>query len=170
MPFTTPKTWTTNEVVTAANMNTHLRDNMAFVGSPPSCSVFNSGPQSVPNASFTAMTANSERWDTDGMHSTVSNTARITATTAGRYTFNTTMTFTANATGARAIGYAVNGGATVQVQAHDNAGGSVNSVLSASFDLVLAATDFVEVQAWQPSGGNLNITLDSYSARLVSVP
>ena len=36
MPWTTPKTWATNEVVTAANMNTHLRDNMAFLGSPPS--------------------------------------------------------------------------------------------------------------------------------------
>jgi hypothetical protein len=170
MPWTTPKTWSTNEVVTAANMNTHLRDNMAFVGSPPSCSVFNSGAQSVTSSTFVAMTANSERWDTDTMHSTVSNTSRITATTAGRYQFNTTMTIAANASGGRAIGYAINGGATVQVQAQTTAGGSVNHVMSASFTLVMAATDYVEVQAWQSSGGNLNVTLDEFSAFMISVP
>jgi hypothetical protein len=32
MPWTTPKTWTVGEVVTAANMNAQVRDNFAYIG------------------------------------------------------------------------------------------------------------------------------------------
>lgn len=31
MAFTTPKTWSVGELVTAANMNTHLRDNLSYL-------------------------------------------------------------------------------------------------------------------------------------------
>ena len=31
MPWTAPKTWSVAEVVTAANMNTHLRDNLNYI-------------------------------------------------------------------------------------------------------------------------------------------
>lgn len=31
MPWTTPRTWVTNELVTAALLNTHLRDNLTFL-------------------------------------------------------------------------------------------------------------------------------------------
>ena len=34
MPWTTPKTWATGELVTAADLNTHLRDNLNFLLSP----------------------------------------------------------------------------------------------------------------------------------------
>lgn len=169
MPWTPPKTWLTNEVLTSADVNVYLRDNLEFLGAPPACSVFNSGPQSLSNGVFVAMTANSERWDTDGMHSLVSQTSRITINTAGFYLFNATLTFVANAVGARAIGYAVNGGSTKQVQAQDNAGGSVNSVLTASFPELLTPGDFVEIQGWQATGGSLNATLDDFTAVLVGV-
>ncbi len=35
MPWTTPKTWATNDLVTAADLNLHLRDNLAVLKSPP---------------------------------------------------------------------------------------------------------------------------------------
>lgn len=34
MVWTTPRTWVAGEVVTAANLNTHLRDNMKAIGDP----------------------------------------------------------------------------------------------------------------------------------------
>ena len=34
MGWTTPKTWATNELVTAAMLNTHLRDNLNFLFTP----------------------------------------------------------------------------------------------------------------------------------------
>lgn len=36
MAWTTPKTWATDELVTASNLNTHLRDNLNALKSPPS--------------------------------------------------------------------------------------------------------------------------------------
>jgi hypothetical protein len=169
MAWTTPKSWATNEVVTAANMNTHLRDNMAFVGSPPSCAVYNSA-SITNNNTFVVMTANTELWDTDSMHSTVSNTSRITANTAGRYQLNTTMRFGINTAGSRAISYRLNGGTDIQLAAVPAATTGVEAVLSGSVMLVLAAADYVEVASWQNSGGNLDAILQGFSLTLVTVP
>jgi hypothetical protein len=170
MAWTTPASWSTNEVVTAAKMNTHVRDNVAFLGSPPSVAVNNSASVSVANATFTVMLANTELWDTDTMHSTSSNTSRLTATTAGRYQLNVTMRFGVNATGSRVIAYRVNGVATdIQLMAVPNAGGSVETVLSGSADIVMAAADYVECTCWQSAGGNLDVILQSASLTLVTV-
>lgn len=34
MAWTTPRTWVAGEIVTAANMNTHVRDNLKAIGDP----------------------------------------------------------------------------------------------------------------------------------------
>lgn len=54
-------------------------------GDPPTCRVFNSGNISVNNNAVTALTFDSERFDTDSMHSVATNTSRITINTAGVY-------------------------------------------------------------------------------------
>lgn len=58
-----------------------------FRANPPSCRVFNSGTQSIPDTGggYTTVTFDSERWDTDSMHSTSVDTNRITINTAGLY-------------------------------------------------------------------------------------
>lgn len=57
----------------------------AFVG----CSLFQSAAQSIPASTYTAVTFDSESFDTDAYHSTSSNTSRITipAGKAGKYLF-----------------------------------------------------------------------------------
>ena len=57
----------------------------SFVG----CSLFQSGNQSVSTGAYTAITFDSESFDTDAFHSTSSNTSRITipAGRAGKYLF-----------------------------------------------------------------------------------
>lgn len=53
-----------------------IRDNEEFLISPPVCSVFNSTVISVANAGGgTVMTHDSEKYDSDAMHSTSSNTS-----------------------------------------------------------------------------------------------
>lgn len=167
MAWTTPKTWSTNEVVTAANMNTHLRDNMTFVGNPPRCSVFNSGVQSIANGTTVVLTANSENYDSDTMHSTVTNTSRITATTAGIYLVVATVRFAANATGFRFIEFFFN--ATTASTAMLIPAPTSDAVLSASRPFSFTASQFIEIQAHQTSGGALNVTLENFSATLISV-
>jgi hypothetical protein len=168
MPWTSPKTWSVNEVVTAANMNTHLKDNMIFVGSPPQCSVSNV-TQSVPNLTLTALNADTESADNDSMHSTVTNNSRITFNTAGRYLCCATVGFSP-ANGLRQ-GIFRRDGATYIL------GGVImmavtvvaDTVLSFSQTIPFTAGQYIEVMARQDSGAALNVGLHDFSAILVSV-
>lgn len=83
MPYTTPKTWASGDVLTAADLNTYVRDNVAFGANPPKCRAFNSADQTI--AIGGNFTFDSESWDTDTMHSPATNPERITFTTAGLY-------------------------------------------------------------------------------------
>jgi hypothetical protein len=169
MPWTTPKTWSVNEVVTAANMNTHLRDNMSFVGAPPQCSVSTVTPQSIANLTLTALNADLEAYDNDSMHSTSTNNSRITINTAGRYLFCATVGFS-NATGLRqgifrrdGTTYILGGVITMAVTV------VADTVLSFSQTIPLTAGQYIEVMARQDSGGNLDVGLHDFSATLISV-
>ena len=87
MAWTTPRTYTAGETLTAAILNTHWRDDLSFLYSPPSCRVHEVNTQTITTATLTTVTFTSEDWDTDSMHSTVSNTGRITTNTVGRYLY-----------------------------------------------------------------------------------
>ena len=62
------------------------------------CKVYNSTAQSIPDQAFTAVTFDSEVYDT-GLHSTSSNTSRITITQAGTYVFTAQLQYDATALG-----------------------------------------------------------------------
>lgn len=87
MAWTTPRTWAVNEKVTAANMNTYISNNLSHLVSPPFCDLYATAPGNTSGSAstFTAIPFDTEIADTDTMHSTTSNTSRITATTAGLY-------------------------------------------------------------------------------------
>ncbi len=54
-------------------------------GATQGCRVYNSANLSISHAVLTALTFDAERFDTDAMHSTTTNTGRITINTAGKY-------------------------------------------------------------------------------------
>lgn len=170
MPYTTPKSWSTNEVVTAANLNTHLRDNVAFLGSPPACSAFHNVAVSVPVSTNTVLSANGENYDTDGMHSTVTNTSRITFNTAGRYLVMATVRFAATSGGARVLHMRINGG-TPQASSAFVADASLGTdvVLSAARSFAVSAADYIEILVFQSAAGAINVTLEDFTAILVTV-
>ena len=141
-----------------------IRDNCEFFIDPPTCSVFNSAVQSIPDNATTAMTANSENFDTDAMHSTVSLTSRVVAQTAGRYLVNAAVLFAANATGRRALDLRINGTTTHNIDGRMTVT-TVNSMAITGMRLLtLAAGDYVEAMVLQTSGGNLNVTLNELGA------
>ena len=125
-----------------------------FVG----CSLTKSANQSISNTTNTAITFDTELEDTDSFHSTVTNTSRITipAGKAGFYLISGQINYASNATGVRHGNIYKNGsllsaawlmGATNG----DWTGGSVSQIVE------LAVNDYVELFAYQNSGGNLNI-------------
>lgn len=153
--------------IAPASWGTQVRDNLEYLIDPPACMVYNSVAQSLP-IGYQTLTANSELYDNDGMHSTVTNPSRITAQTAGRYDITATVLFAPNATGGRTLAYRVNGGSDIEIASHPVTSATVNSTLSGLVKLVLSVGDYVEIRAWHNSGGSLNVTLQSFGAVFVT--
>ena len=120
-----------------------------------SARVYNNAAQSIPNTTWTALTFNSERFDTSNIHSTSSNTSRLTAPTGGKYLITGTACFTNNVTGFRTFAFTING--TYINQSSTSNSGAFDSCQSPSTVYQLNAGDYAEFMVYQNSGGALNI-------------
>jgi hypothetical protein len=154
--------------IAPASWGDQARDNFEFLIDPPMCSVYASTAQAVATGTSTALTADSENYDSDAMHSTVSNTSRITAQEDGRYEL-TAMVFYAAGTGRRVTSFLVNGTTALngdsRVSAVTGGAAGVTDQVSISRTVTLTAGDYVEVRVNQNSGGNLNVTLDEFTVK-----
>jgi hypothetical protein len=121
------------------------------------CVLFNSANQNTSNATNTILTFDSESLDTDGYHSTVTNTGRITIPTGkgGKYLIISTIRFDSNSTGRRINEIHKNGSKIKELEWATP--GSTYPTLSTSYILDLVATDYLETIAWQNSGGTLAV-------------
>lgn len=157
--WSTPKTWSTGNVLTATDLNTYVRDNTSWLGTDkPLARVFNSAAISIANNTNTAVTFDSERFDNQGMHSTSSNTSRLTVPTGmgGKFLIGGHIEFAGNASGQRDILIQVNGSTVI---AYDRVGpnGAVSWKMSLTTMYALSAADYVELLVFQNSGGALNL-------------
>lgn len=86
MAYVEPSNRTAGEFIDAPDWNQDVVSNVSFLANPPACRVHDaSGTQTLNNNTATAIDFDSERFDTDNMHSTSSNISRITINTAGLY-------------------------------------------------------------------------------------
>lgn len=116
--------------------------------------------QSLTNNTETAVVFNTEDYDVGAMHDTGSNTSRFTVPTGGDglYLLTAAIHFSANATGRRYARWQKNGSnaiGTWSLISANSVGGGTTCVLALIWPLV--ATEYVEVMAYQDSGGALNI-------------
>lgn len=84
MAWTDPKTYKVEEAV-IGDLNTYQRDNIIHLHDRDYCIVTHSADQNATIGAFTSILFNTEVADPDGMHSTVSNTSRISISKAGVY-------------------------------------------------------------------------------------
>ena len=136
-----------------ASWGDQVRDNLEALVEPASCRVYHDTQQLLDHATWTTLLANQESWDSASMHSTSSNTSRITVPAAGIYLFTATAEFGNHETGMRWLRFKVNGSATqpffaAAVTAYTGARGSGSTMRDFS------AGNYVEVQALQNSGNN----------------
>lgn len=127
------------------------------------CRAYNSAAISIPDAAWTALTFNSEYWDTHDaaastFHSTSSNTGRITipAGRGGYYLFGASVEFAANATGRRGVRIVHSVGATVFAESLEDATPSGAHALTIATLWSIAAAEYATVEVFQNSGGALN--------------
>lgn len=163
-------------VVTSGGSISTITDKRSWIVATPvdiSARVFNSSTQSIADDTVTALTFNSERWDTDTIHDTVTNNTRLTATTAGKYLITGHVRMAANSTGFRELSIILNG-TTNLARTSQNAVASPNITgLAVATHFELSSNDFVELNIFQNSGGSLSTQLvssESPEFAMVRVP
>lgn len=163
MAWTNPRTWTTGESVSAAQLNTHLRDNLSFLAAPDRA-MGNRGAfaQTLSTATWTEMVFGSENYDTGGMHTTGGDNQQFAAAVAGAYLCVAQVRFAANSTGDRKAMIRKNsahgaGGGTAWGLTCVRAATGQETSFSIAAVVPLSAGDYVSAWAWQNSGGNLDL-------------
>jgi hypothetical protein len=155
--------------LTLTAAQTHFE--MVYLGGPgptvsevgtPACRVkrgSGAGDQSISNSTWTAINFPDESFDTDQMHDPSTNPSRITIRTPGLYKVRSRVRLAPNSTGARQLQLKLNGTAgtgTILDEANEpSPNSSFPTILEGEATYKFAAGDYVEVYAFQTSGGNL---------------
>jgi hypothetical protein len=125
-----------------------------FVG----CGVYKALAQSIPNATWTVSTFSDEFFDTNGFHSTTTNTSRITIPTGlnGKYRISGSVVFGSNATNIRSIALYLNGSSFKEIWLN-RASAAFTTIQTWNTIAEIVAGDYLEVYVYQDSGGALDI-------------
>lgn len=118
--------------------------------------VYNTSLITLTNATYTAVTFDSERFDDASYHDTATNSSRLTVPYDGRYLIGAHIGFDFDAGGGRQVRLRVNGATTIATQGvapvpDDNNRISICTIWE------MTALDYVEVLAYQTTGGPLNL-------------
>lgn len=149
------RTWVTGEVVTAAFMNSNIRDAGNFFLSWPVFEGRQTVAQSLANGSGIAILFDTEDVDTDSGHSTVTNTSRYTPQTQGRFQHAGGVGYASSATGSRWAYWGIN--AVALNGSSQSIPGNVARLTAATMTSVFnGTTDYLELFGLQNTGGALN--------------
>jgi hypothetical protein len=142
-----PRTWTSSEQVTAAKLNTDIRDAFNFFKAPPMAVLRKSANQTIANNTTTAVIWDVEVLDRDGGHSNTTNNTRYTAQTTGWYHLRT-IVYWSNAGSQAAwhdLYFRKNGSTAQNRSVWVNRGSLFDSPHSTEGYMRLVAGDYVEV-------------------------
>ena len=184
MAWTAPKSWTSGSAITAAELDTHVRDNEDYLKDALDLAGLTSdvtlgqvksalygaratrtSTQSIPDASDQSILYTTEDFDSNAIHSTSVNNTRLVVPSGGGgyYLMGASTEWEADATGARKHKIEKNGvngagteipGATTRAV---NDGASQKVFLSSMTFAQLTAGDYIACTARQTSGGSLNV-------------
>jgi len=180
MAWTSPATWSVGQIVTAANLNTHLRDNLTTLNpndaagltaasfataGVPYCLVRNSGATSIANATETVLTWDTDVLDPDASHDPGSNPSRITPNVAGQYVAFCSGAWASNASGVRTLYFRRGGSGADRAWGHiinpTDGDSTVFSNFSGETLTSNGSSDYFEVVVAQSSGGSLDFATDA---------
>lgn len=136
-----------------------LRDDHEWTNrNKPHARAYNNANISIANGAVTAVLLNSERVDVGGMHSTSSNTSRLTVPSGGDgwYTGMASASLASNATGYRICEVRLNGSTVIASDIRGAVSGGTTD-FTIPWDWQMVAGDYVEMCVFQTSGGNLNL-------------
>jgi hypothetical protein len=150
------------EKVTAAKLIAAAKTPLDFLMNPPRCNAYAGSAISLADQTTTLITFSTEAWDTDSMHSTSSNTSRITINTSGQYLVTFYARWLSNATGYRQLNLRLNAtgnpglGSTLSTINTPAVNGSA-TFLTRTMEMSCVAGDHYELFAWQNSTASLSL-------------
>lgn len=127
----------------------------------PSVRVSSGAATAIADNTATALGFTSERWDNDAMHDNSTNNTRLTANTAGLYLITATVGWADNTTGQRCTLLKVGGSTIIADQCAPTPTGARNVYNNVTTVYTLSAGEYVEVLAYQNSGGQLNVITEA---------
>ena len=154
MGWTTPRTWVANETVTAAQMNTHVRDNVAYLYEAKFGLFGRLAALTVPNAAWTSI-----EWDFDveqepTMWPQGSYEERIAPPLAGIWLVNVLIRWEpSTASGSRSVRLQKNGTDLIGQDKQTIANGRQHLSVTAAVRLA-GSSDYVNVHVYQDGGAD----------------
>lgn len=162
MAWTAPKTWTVAEVLTAANMNTHVRDNLAFAAGSdhPSAMLWHSvvqgsGTSGVQSEVF----FDTEVWDVGALRNPATFPNRIVVPVggAGKWLVGATVEYAAAAIGYRTTVVMKNSGNEIASSNDGVTSINVVSIVGCFTHTDAVVGDFFTCRQFQDSSAPINI-------------
>lgn len=176
--WTKPRTWVAGQPLSAAALNTDLRDDMKNIDERLTlhgitsesalnkvksalCGVrlTDAGSQTIATSTDTALTWDTETYDSDGFHSTSSNTERITipAGLGGYYDISVSVRWEADGTVSRRL-WVENQSGTILGRRVDLPPTSGIAHQTLTFPALLTAGSYIVAYVHQGTGGDLDVT------------
>lgn len=165
MALVVPHAWTAGDDATSTFLQTLTDGVKQLQGGTPTGSgtvldfalLRQTVTQTLTTATWTSITFTTEDVDAAGGHSTSSNTSRYVIANAGYVTVEFGVTFSGSSTaGQRGMRLAKNGTAIPQGRVLVNPAASGSTELMGAKTVAVAAGDYIELQGYQTSGGNLD--------------
>lgn len=162
MPRTAPvmASESPGNLLTGALWNANVKALGDFVTGKPIFSGIANTAQSIPNNVFTAMTIDTEVFDSDGGHSTTTNTSRYTCQVAGIYLLTGNVVLPASGTGTRGAEFNLNGTTAINgsEQLIAPSPGFATTIAPTPTYVRLAVGDYVQLMGFQNSGSPIVTT------------
>lgn len=155
--------------IVSASKLSQLCDAVTFVQNPPLAELRQTSTQSLTTATWTSLTFTTEDVDTEDGHDTSSDTSKYFAVYPGYYQVSGGYVTAGNATGLRGTRFAVNGTAVNASSTMETANASATAYAARTRTVYLDVDDYVEIQAYQSSGGNLSTAATAESQPHLSV-
>lgn len=162
--------------LTGALWNANVKALGDFLSNMPVFSGYAAASQSIPTTTFTPMSLDTEVVDSDGGHSTVTNTSRYTCQVAGLYLLTGSVVFPITGTGVRGVSIGLNGATTGLAGSEQLV--PVGAVFATTATATptyarLAVGDYVQIMGFQNSGSAIATTTigaayTSFSAQWVA--
>lgn len=170
-------TFTAGQVLTASQLES-FGAVVDFWADPPRCYAYRDAGQSLSDSTWEVLNLGVEAWDVvqsgdTEMHS-LSERTRVYCRTAGTYNVTFGVRFTADGTGNRQASLGLNTGGTHDIAAalmetKANPNSAISAYCLGTVDAALTVGDYLEIFAYQSSGGSLSTLADTPSDAFLSV-